>query len=263
MLPYIPPELIDQIIDHLHNDPKSLNACALVARGRLPSARYHRFQSAKKIDSLHQSSQIAPGPLPYYQEATICDNSGCAPISTLEAAANACLTLPNLERIKFNNRTYASTPMVVTILSPTANMITTLDLSGTLFASSNDFWPLICSFPNLSVVQVCGVTFGSTGGTTFFPVNTYEPPLRPSAFPLHEGVSLLSTSSTLLSPSASSKISKFSPSTPTELRWFPLRSQFMKPSNSCDLVPFQFIAQTTKVGLTFRPIIYLDRRPPF
>ena len=182
MSPHIPPELIDQIIDHLHNDPKSLNACALIARDLFPSARYHRFrsirfQSAKKLDSFHQFSQIAPGPLPDYQEATICDNSGYVPASILEAAANACLTLPNLERIKFNNRTYASTPRVVTILSPIANKIMTLNLSGTLFASSNDFWPLICSFPNLSAVQACGVTFGSTEETTFFPVNTYEPPI--------------------------------------------------------------------------------------
>ena len=182
MSSYIPPELIDQIIDYLHNDPKSLNACALTAKDWLPSARYHRFrsirfQSAKKIDSFHQFSQFAPGLLPYYQEAIICDNSGYVPASILEAAANACLTLPNLERIKFNNRIYASTPRVVTILYPIANKITTLNLSGTLFASSNDFWPLICSFPNLNVVQACDVTFGSMEETAFLPVSTYEPPI--------------------------------------------------------------------------------------
>lgn len=182
MSSHIPPELVDQIIDYLHSDPKSLNSCALVARNWLPAARYHRFRSirfhsAKKIDSFHQFSQDAPDILPYYQEAIICDNSGYVPASILEAAANACLTLPNLERIKFNNRIYASTPRVVTILSPIASKITTLNLSGTLFASSNDFWPLICSFPNLSTVQACGVTFGSTEETAFLPVNTYEPPI--------------------------------------------------------------------------------------
>ena len=178
----IPPELIDQIIDHLHNDPKSLSACALTARDWLPSARYHRFRSirlrsAKKIDSFHQFSKVAPGLLPYYQEAIICDNSGYVPPSVLEAAVNACLTLPNLERIKFNNRISASTSRVVTILSPIANKITTLNLSGTLFASSNDFWPLICSLPILDAVQACGVTFGSIDETAFLPANTYEPPI--------------------------------------------------------------------------------------
>lgn len=179
---YIPPELVDQIIDHLHNDLKSLNACALTARDWLPSARYHRFHSirfhsAKKIDSFHQFSQVAPGILPCYQEAVICDNSGYVPASILEAAANACLTLPNLQRIKFNNRIYASTPRVIAILSPIASKITTLNLSATLFASSNDFWPLICSFPNLNTVQAGGVTFSSMEETAFFPVNTYEPPI--------------------------------------------------------------------------------------
>jgi len=182
MSSYIPYELVDQIIDHLCNDPKSLNACALTARSWVPSTRYHRFQSirfhsAKKIDTFHQLSQDAPGILPYYQEAIICDNSGCVPASILEAAAKACLTLPNLERIKFNNRIYASTPRVVTILSPIVAKITTLNLSGTFLASSNDFWPLICSFPNLHTVQACGVTFGSMEETAFLPIKTYEPPI--------------------------------------------------------------------------------------
>ena len=182
MSTYIPPELVDQIIDHLCNDPKSLNACALTARNWVSSARFHRFHSirfhsAKKIDSFHQLSKEAPGLLPYYQEAIICDNSGYVPASILEAAADACLTLPNLERIKFNNRIYASTPRVVTILSPIVAKITTLNLSGTLFASSNDFWPLICSFPNLTTVQACGVTYGSVEETAFLPTNTYEPPI--------------------------------------------------------------------------------------
>ena len=182
MSSYVPPELIDQIIDYLRNDSKSLNACALTARNWVPSARYHRFRSirfhsAKKIDSFNQLSQDAPSLLPYYQEAIICDNSGYVPASILEAAASACLTLPNLERIKFNNRIYASTPRVITILSPIAVKITTLNLSGTLFASSNDFWPLICSFPNLSTVQACGVTFGSIEETAFSPLSTYEPPI--------------------------------------------------------------------------------------
>lgn len=182
MSSHIPPELVDQIIDHLHNDPKSLNACALAARDWLPSARHHRFRSirfhsAKKIDSFRQLSLAAPGLLPYYQEAIICDNSGYFSASVLEGATNACLALPNLERIKFNNRIYASTPRVVTILSPIASKITNLNLSGTLLASSNDFWPLICSFPNLNTVQACGVTFGSVEETAFLPANTYEPPL--------------------------------------------------------------------------------------
>lgn len=178
----IPPELVDQIIDHLYDDPKSLNACALAARTWLPSTRYHRFRSIRfhspnKINSFHQFSRVAPDVLPYYQEAVICDNSGYVTSSILEAAANACLTLPNLERIIFNNRTRVSTPSVLTILSPIANKITTLNLSGTLFASSSDFWPLICSFPNLNTVHACGVNFNSKEETAFMPINTYQPPI--------------------------------------------------------------------------------------
>lgn len=180
MSSYIPPELVHQIISYLHNDTKSLSACALTARDWLPSTRHHRFRSirlhsAKQIDSFHQFSRDAPDILPYYQEAII--SSGYVDESVLEAAATVCLTLPNLERIKFSNRSCASPPRVLTILSPVANKITALSLSGTFLTSSKDFWPLICSFPNLNTVQASGVTFLSTSETAFELTNAYEPPI--------------------------------------------------------------------------------------
>ncbi|KAH9935367.1 uncharacterized protein B0H18DRAFT_1114125 [Fomitopsis serialis] len=43
MVPYLPPELTDHIIDYLHTDSRSLAACALTCRQWLPASRYHRF----------------------------------------------------------------------------------------------------------------------------------------------------------------------------------------------------------------------------
>jgi hypothetical protein len=39
----LPPELVDIIIDHLHNDKRSLAACSLVCKEWRSSARYHLF----------------------------------------------------------------------------------------------------------------------------------------------------------------------------------------------------------------------------
>lgn len=84
-----------------------------------------------------------------------------------------------------------------------------------------------------------------------------SPPSRPFAFPPHGKTSLLATSLTLRSLFASLKIYKFSASAPTKPRWSPSPSRFREPSKSCDSAPFQFIARTTKVGLSFPiPIIF-------
>lgn len=39
----LPQELVDHIVDHLHDDPASLLACATVCRGWLPASRVHLF----------------------------------------------------------------------------------------------------------------------------------------------------------------------------------------------------------------------------
>ncbi|KIP02383.1 hypothetical protein PHLGIDRAFT_79196, partial [Phlebiopsis gigantea 11061_1 CR5-6] len=36
-------ELVDHIIDFLHNDPATLRSCTLVAHTWLPSSRFHLF----------------------------------------------------------------------------------------------------------------------------------------------------------------------------------------------------------------------------
>lgn len=42
---YLPPELIDMVIDFLHNDRPSLLACSLVCRSWLPESRVHLFHT--------------------------------------------------------------------------------------------------------------------------------------------------------------------------------------------------------------------------
>ncbi|KAI0326634.1 hypothetical protein GY45DRAFT_1258604 [Cubamyces sp. BRFM 1775] len=43
--PLLPPELCDQILDHLEDDKRTLRVCALTARSWLPRAQYHIFRS--------------------------------------------------------------------------------------------------------------------------------------------------------------------------------------------------------------------------
>ncbi|KAH9922702.1 uncharacterized protein B0H18DRAFT_879070, partial [Fomitopsis serialis] len=43
--PVVPAELCDTVIDHLHDDPRTLAACALVCRAWVPSSRMHQFHT--------------------------------------------------------------------------------------------------------------------------------------------------------------------------------------------------------------------------
>src|ERR1700722_14667499 len=71
-IPYIPPELIDRIIDHLHDSPSDLRSCALAAKVFLATSRLHIFYSvsivgfvggrracSNLVSAIQQSPQIA------------------------------------------------------------------------------------------------------------------------------------------------------------------------------------------------------------
>lgn len=83
MIPELPQELIDQIIDHLHNDEKALYECSLVSHDWLDASRVHKFAKITlgrtkraNVDSYH--GVVAA---PYIQELTLYD-SPSRPIPT-------------------------------------------------------------------------------------------------------------------------------------------------------------------------------------
>ncbi|KAJ7104369.1 hypothetical protein B0H15DRAFT_22580 [Mycena belliarum] len=55
--PVLPQELFDLVIDHLHDDPRSLRACAVVSTSFLPPSRVHLF-SHIRIGHLDQERSI-------------------------------------------------------------------------------------------------------------------------------------------------------------------------------------------------------------
>ncbi|KAI0076450.1 hypothetical protein K474DRAFT_1622892, partial [Panus rudis PR-1116 ss-1] len=62
----LPPELVDEAIDHLWNDIRSLQSCSLVCKAWLPSSRLHLFRTVRlrkaddcaKLSSIVESSPI-------------------------------------------------------------------------------------------------------------------------------------------------------------------------------------------------------------
>ena len=56
---HLPQELVDHIIDHLHNDPLALRNCARVCRGWLPTSRLHFFAKISlKATSAHNGPAV-------------------------------------------------------------------------------------------------------------------------------------------------------------------------------------------------------------
>jgi hypothetical protein len=47
MLPYLPPEILDLITDHLRDEPTTLEACCLVSKSWVPRTRRHLFAHVK------------------------------------------------------------------------------------------------------------------------------------------------------------------------------------------------------------------------
>ncbi|KAF8515428.1 hypothetical protein JB92DRAFT_3095910 [Gautieria morchelliformis] len=72
----LPGELIDQVVDHLHDDSPSLRACCITCRAWAPSARFHLFQdiivlSAKRANALAVILETSPHISPLVRSLTI------------------------------------------------------------------------------------------------------------------------------------------------------------------------------------------------
>ncbi|PIL32738.1 hypothetical protein GSI_04853 [Ganoderma sinense ZZ0214-1] len=87
-----PNELVDRIIDHLHNDAVVLSACALVRSSWIPTVRYHRFRRVllgppASIHSFNALLQTSPDVAPYVSHLDILhnwsDDKNMAPLCTL------------------------------------------------------------------------------------------------------------------------------------------------------------------------------------
>ncbi|KAF9780898.1 hypothetical protein BJ322DRAFT_1213540 [Thelephora terrestris] len=64
MLPFLPPEILDLIVDHLHNEPTVLKACCVVSKSWIPRSRRYIFARVKldSIRSIESWAKAFPDP---------------------------------------------------------------------------------------------------------------------------------------------------------------------------------------------------------
>jgi hypothetical protein len=149
MSPSLPPEILDRIVDHLHDEPTTLKTCCVVSKSWIQRTRTHLFVS---VDFYPSTSSIdrwkkafldpSNSPARYTRTLSIRD----IPVAT---AADTDVggwvrTFHNLVHLRLGTRGWGAPGPLVPFhgLSPT---LRSLDLTST----SPEVLDLICSFPLL------------------------------------------------------------------------------------------------------------------
>ena len=75
----LPPEILDYIVDHLHDEPDTLKACCVTSKSWVSRTRTHLFSRIEFLKSTFQSWMKAfpdpsNSPAHYTRSLTICDN---------------------------------------------------------------------------------------------------------------------------------------------------------------------------------------------
>ncbi|OBZ73453.1 hypothetical protein A0H81_06663 [Grifola frondosa] len=155
----LPPELTDRVIDHLHDDARSLRACALVCRAWLPRARYHLFHDIS-LSLSHGRHKLR---FERFDRLLECYPHLGYFVRKLSMRGSSS-SLPQ----KSYSRTLARMPNVTNIIwteaffHPSAafdrfKYLTGLHLENYGFPSLNDFASLICSLSHLEELSCTSV----------------------------------------------------------------------------------------------------------
>ena len=138
----LPPELIDQVIDYLHDDKQTLRSCSLLCRLFVPSARFHLFRTVViKKDRDHAMSvlaSMAPDLVLYIRNLTL-ENDGD--------------TFKGLHKLMEGEKPRARLAALVYDIAPRAKNVENLTLKDIPFDSSI-VQMLSSSFPNLHTISL-------------------------------------------------------------------------------------------------------------
>ena len=87
-MPYsFPPEILDQIVDHLHDEPAALEACCLVSKSWVPRTRTHLFTRVKFTSELPFGRWVKAFPNPsnspahYTRTLTVLDHQATTAVA--------------------------------------------------------------------------------------------------------------------------------------------------------------------------------------
>ncbi|KAF8489866.1 hypothetical protein JB92DRAFT_1357219 [Gautieria morchelliformis] len=165
----LPGELIDQVIDHLHDDSPSLRACCITCRAWVPSARFHIFRnivlSAKHADALAVILETSPHIFPLVRSLTISGTSEQLHKESDYLDAVIPTIAPKLTKLKTLRFYYVTLaqqhPNVLSALIHNFSTIQELCIEGGGFNRPRDFATLIVAYPCLECLDVSRIWWRS------------------------------------------------------------------------------------------------------
>ena len=189
----IPPEIVDRIIDYIHDDPKTLMVCSLVARDWIPSAYFHLFAKLSLFTPddcvrLTELLNFSPSPLHYCQELTtgLMDDFRKSP----HPLGSMAFVQPLLKLFKqMDPFTSLHTLHIRGIPCPTVDFIellmvisqkiATVNITWCSFRSHHDLWKILRLFPNLQNVHASklGYFYYNEAGLNIPPNHCHSPPI--------------------------------------------------------------------------------------
>ena len=197
----IPPEIVDYIIDYVHNDPKTLIACSLVARDWVTSAHFHLFTKMSILTEddgtkLKELVNFSPNLLRHCQELTmgVINGFGKTPVPAgFVTFVEPPLTLPKRIDSFTSLRTLhicglPFPPMdFIELLVAVSQKVTTINITECSFESRHDLWKILRLFPNLQHVHASdlGYSFSGEGKLAIPPHRCHSPPIVSFSFYTH------------------------------------------------------------------------------
>ena len=150
----IPPELVDRIIDFLHDQPKALTACSLVARSWTVTSKYHQFGMVALITprcwgKFNRLIETSPTMLRFVR-SVIVDVA-----DTYSPWMSVCASFPSLQHITMNGVVSPPWREEAAAISSVAHNITSFTINLTV-VRAHYVWPIIRMFPNLVTLGYVG-----------------------------------------------------------------------------------------------------------
>ena len=184
---HFPPEILDHIVDLLHDDPDALERCCLVSGSWVPRTRKHLFAAVtfNTRGSIEAWKTTFPSPSdsPGYHTRTLVIT--CPEIATAADAKEGgwIRAFPRVVRLELNNHRFLEDDSKTTYapfhkISPT---VTTLTVAS-VFLSPPEVFNLIHSFPLLEDLTLMGnyITNYESGGSETVDPPATSPPLTGS-----------------------------------------------------------------------------------
>jgi len=173
--PEIPPELVDRIIDFLHDQPKALAACSLVARSWTVTSQYHQFSTVwlttpEYWTKFNRLIKISPTMICFIK-STIVDVA-----DTRSPWMSVCATLTSLQHITMCGMIRLPWGSGAAAISSVAHDITSLYLNFTAVRRV-DIWPIIRMFPKLVTLGYIGMMCLPGVAPLQLPVPSHSPPI--------------------------------------------------------------------------------------